>query len=183
MSISRPLYVLRNRWTAALGLAGVLAGACGTVWLMVSYEAGGVNDAAIDRWFGGAVVLTFVAFIWHVTVRPRVLVYDWGVRVENPVFVHTAPWSDIEACDVSPDGMVKIITSSGAIEPFTFSGSLLALWGGARSARTAQRQIVMARDEHRRPTTAAPPVSRRFSLVIRPLLAAWAVAGLIAFLA
>lgn len=182
MTATRPSRVLRNRWTASFGALAVLGVAAMAVFAAVDRGVNGINEAVPTRWFGSAVVLTVASFIWHVGIRPSIVVEPWGLRVRNPVFVHRLPWEAITGCGVSPSGAMTISTVTGTVHPFTYAGSLAAALGGAHSARSALRVIEDARSTHEPGADPGMP-STRFSLVVAPLLVAWLLAGAVAALA
>lgn len=77
--------VLRNRWTAAAGLASTVAAVGFGVFLAVAVDFGdGVNSDVLDRSFGASVMLTFATFLWHLAVRPSVVVERGGCSCATP---------------------------------------------------------------------------------------------------
>jgi hypothetical protein len=131
--------------SASFGALAVLGVAAMALFLAVDRGANGINEAVSARWLNSAAELTVASFIWHVTIRPSIVVEPWGLRVRNPFFIHQLPWEAITGCGVSPSGAMTIATTTGTVNPFTYAGSVAAALGGARSARSALRVIEEAR--------------------------------------
>ncbi|MFC8191915.1 hypothetical protein ACFUMH_09665 [Cellulomonas sp. NPDC057328] len=175
---------LQSRWTATLGAVCCGAGVALAAFAALAKDSGdGVNEAPLARWVGATVVLALTTFVWHVTLRPAVLVVPEGLLVRQIATAHQLPWGCIERVELTLAGAVVLHTTAGEIVPFTYSGSLLSALSGAPGARRALQAIEESRSARRSTSGVRRTCSWRVSVDIRPLIVGSAVAGALAWMA
>jgi hypothetical protein len=118
-------------------------------------DVGGEGDHAVwDRWVLGAVVVPALYGMWRFLFRPRIVVDDSGVVLDNAFSSVTMPWSDI--ADARGSSYIEVVGTDGdcaraLIYGPTFSGPL------TRETRPRALVTLIRTEAARRAGREAPP--------------------------
>lgn len=102
------------RQPGALVTGAFLAVVFGTMAVVVLIDPGPANDtgrAFLDRWVFGAVVVPALFGIRRFLLRPRIVVDETGVRLDNAFSSCALPWSDISGA--RGGGYVEVVGTDG----------------------------------------------------------------------